>query len=346
MLNSYGWTPERQHDFATYAVAGLIPARVTAQHRSGYRLITQSGDVAGHLPASCEPPATGDWLAVEPGQDLAVIRQRLPRSSAFVRRAAGAVREGQVVAANIDVALLVASMNADFNLRRLERYLAVAYESGATPVIVLTKADLAHDPQAFIGEAEAIAFGTPVIAVSAVTGHGYEALAQRVPVARTTVLLGSSGVGKSTVVNTLAGNPLMTTAPIREDDARGRHTTTHRQLMLLPSGALILDTPGMRELGLWDAETGLSAAFSEIETLAEDCRFHDCRHGSEPGCAVQAALADGVLDAGRWRSYEKLQAELAFERRKNDPREASEHRRQWASIHKAARQRMKIKYGD
>jgi ribosome biogenesis GTPase len=318
---------------------------VIAQHRSGFRLITETGEINGHIPASGEWLVTGDWVAIQPGPEPVVIRHILPRTSTFVRRAAGTSRDAQVVAANIDVALLVTSMNADFNARRLERYLAVVYETGAQPVIVLTKADLAEDPAVFVREAEAIAFGVPVLAVSAVTGQGLEALAGHVPTGRTTVLLGSSGAGKSTLLNALAGEERMATGAVRENDARGRHTTTHRELILLPSGGLILDTPGMRELGLWEADTGLAAAFADIEALAAECRFGDCQHRTEPGCAIQAALADGGLDRGRWDSYQKLQGELAFERRKADPREAAEHRRHWASIHKAAKQRMKGKYG-
>jgi ribosome biogenesis GTPase len=345
LLNSYGWTEQRQQDFAPYLAEGLAPARVIAQHRSGFRLMAETGEINGHVPASGEWLVTGDWVAIESRPDLAVIRHILPRTSTFVRRAAGTGRDAQVVAANIDVALLVTSMNADFNARRLERYLAFTYESGAEPVIVLTKADLAEDAAAYVLEAEAIACGVPVLAISAVTGLGLETLADHVPRGRTTVLLGSSGAGKSTLLNALAGEERMATAAIRED-ARGRHTTTHRELILLPSGGLILDTPGMRELGLWEADAGLAAVFADIEALAASCRFGDCQHRTEPGCALQAALADGRLDEDRWRSYEKLQAELAFERRRSDPREAAEHRRHWASIHKAARQRTKSKYGD
>ena len=346
MLTSYGWTEQLQQEFALHAAEGLVPARVIAQHRSGYRLITEEGEADGQALASAGWPVTGDWLAIDSGQDPFAIRHILPRSSTFVRRAAGTARDGQVVAANIDTAFLVTSMNADFNVRRLERYLAVAYESGAQPVIVLTKADLAEEPAAFVAEAEAIAFGAPVLAISAVTGLGFEALAAQVQVGRTTVLLGSSGAGKSTLLNTLAGQALMATAAVRDGDARGRHTTTHRELILLPSGGLILDTPGMRDLGLFEVEAGLAAAFADIEALASDCRFGNCHHRTEPGCAVQAALADGRLDPDRWRSYEKLQAEIAFEHRKADPAIAAAHRRQWVTIHKAAKQRMKSKYGD
>jgi ribosome biogenesis GTPase len=237
-------------------------------------------------------------------------------------------------------------MNADFNARRLERYLATAWQSGAEPVVVLTKADLADDPQAAIAEAEAVAFGAPVLAVSAVTGAGMAALAAYLKPAETAVLVGSSGVGKSSLVNALAGETLMATAAIREDDARGRHTTTHRELIRLPSGALVLDTPGMRELGLVDADEGLSTTFEDIEALAEACRFGDCGHTNEPGCAVREALETGALDAGRWKSFQKLQRELAHQQRREDPVAREAHRRHWIGVHKSARAHMKAKRGD
>jgi ribosome biogenesis GTPase len=354
LLTTYGWSPALQDHFAPFAAQGLVAGRIIVQQRGGYRLATEAGEIdaraSGTLlkaASDTERPAAGDWVAVEPrpGETTALVRAVLPRRSAFIRKASGPRGGAQVVAANVDVALLVASMNADLNLRRLERYLATAYESGADPVVVLTKADLSDDPAAVVAEVEAIAFGVPVLAVSAKSGAGLEALRAQVAPGRTAVLLGSSGAGKSTLVNALLGEARMATADIREDDARGRHTTTRRELVLLPGGGLILDTPGMRELGLWDAEAGVSATFEDVEALAGRCRFSDCSHGGEPGCAVQAAIAAGDLPQARLAAYAKLQAELAYERRREDPRAAQENRKLWISRHKAARAWMKQKRG-
>ena len=354
MLTQYGWSDGLQRDFATYAAEGLKAGRVIVQQRGGYRLITEAGEAdakaAGRLMKSAEEmarPAVGDWVAYEPRKapEPAFIQHVLPRATAFVRKAAGRGTHAQVVAANVDVAFLVTSLNSDLNLRRLERYLATAHESGARPVIVLTKADLAEDVAERVAEVEAIAQGAPVLAIAAKRGEGLEAVAEHLEPGKTAVLLGMSGAGKSTLLNALAGSERMSTGEIREGDERGRHTTTHRELVLLPSGGLILDTPGMRELALWEADAGVSTLFSDIETLEAECRFSDCRHEGEPGCAVRAALADGRLDAGRWASFRKLQAELAHERRKEDPRAAQENRRLWASRHKTAKAWSKAKRG-
>ena len=354
MLTQYGWSETLQNAFATYADQGLAPGRIIVHHRGGYRLITEDGEVdaraSGALmgtASDAERPAAGDWVAVElrPGETTALVQAVLPRRTAFIRKASGPRGGAQVVAANVDVALLVASLNSDLNLRRLERYLATAYESGADPVIVLTKADLTDDPEAATAEVQAIAFDAPVLALSSKTGEGLEALRAHLSPGRTAVLLGSSGAGKSTLLNALLGEEKMDTGAIRDADERGRHTTTHRELVLLPSGGLILDTPGMRELGLWEADAGVAATFADLEALAAQCRFTDCAHGREPGCAVQAAITTGELSEDRLNAYAKLQAELAFERRKADPRVAQEHKKLWASRHKASRAWMKQKRG-
>jgi len=356
LLSKYGRSDQLQHDFQPFADQGLVPARVIVQQRNLYRLVTDAGEIEGRISGRFAHeareggyPVTGDWVAVELKGDAAVIAAILPRATAFTRMAAGTAKDLQVVAANVDMALLAASLNADLNLRRLERYLATAYESGAQPVFLLTKADACEDVAALVASVQEIAAGVPVLAVSVRTGQGLAELSTLLAPGKTAVLLGSSGVGKSTLVNALAGVEKMATKEIREDDAHGRHTTTHRELILLPSGALILDTPGMRELALWDAEAGVAAAFAEVtaevERLAEGCKFRDCAHGKEPGCAVQAALADGTLDAGRWRSFQKLQGELAHEVRKEDPRAAIEARKVWISRQKSARAWMKTKRG-
>jgi ribosome biogenesis GTPase len=355
LIRSYGWSDALQNEFAPFAARGLAPGRIVVQQRGLYGLVTDAGELSAqisgrlaHEATSGGYPAVGDWVAAaaRPAEGAATIHAVLPRRTAFVRKAADSVATEQVVAANVDVALLVASMNADLNQRRLERYLATAWQSGATPVVVLTKADIADDPEADVADAESVAFGAPVLAVSAVTGEGMEALAALLKPAETAVLVGSSGVGKSSLVNALAGQTLMATQAIREDDAHGRHTTTHRELIRLPSGALILDTPGMRELGLLDAGDGLSATFEDVEAIAASCRFSDCHHGNEPGCAVRAALESGELDRGRWMSFVKLQKELAHQERKEDRVAREAYRRQWTAVARANRARMKAKGKD
>jgi len=353
-LTTYGWSETLQDDFAPYAAEGLTPGRIVIQQRGGYRLITEAGEIDARASGALMKettdagrPTAGDWVAVEarPGETTALVRHVLPRKTAFIRKASGPRGGAQVVAANVDVAFLVASLNSDLNLRRLERYLATTYESGALPVVVLTKADLCQDIAGAVAEVATVALDAPVLAISSKTGQGLEALFDHLAPGRTAVLLGSSGAGKSTLLNALLGEEKMDTGAIREADERGRHTTTHRELVLLPSGGLILDTPGMRELGLWEADAGVSETFADIEALAGACRFSDCRHEKEPGCAVRAAIEAGTLDEGRWRSFQKLQAELAFERRKEDPRAAQENKKLWASRHKAARAWMKQKRG-
>ena len=354
MLNRYGWSDALQQEFAVHSASDLAPARVIVQQRGLYLLATPLGEAAArlsgrfaHEAADGGYPVAGDWVAaaLRPEEASATIHHLLPRRSAFVRKAVGSGGTAQVVAANVDVALLVTSFNADLNARRIERYLANAWDSGACPVIVLTKADLCHgrERDALKARIEAVALGVPVHAVSAVTGEGLDHLRACIAPGRTAALLGSSGAGKSSLVNALAGAPLMATQAIREDDARGRHTTTHRELVLLPDGRLILGTPGMRELGLWEADAGVAATFADIEALARRCRFSDCAHEAEPGCAVQAALADGSLDGGRWRSWAKLQRELARAARKGDPRERAAARKIWIprARHNRARNRQR-----
>ncbi len=353
MLESHGWSEALRVEFIPHAAAGLAPGRVITQQRGAYGLATAAGEsrgeISGRLARDAEAggyPAVGDWVAAEPaaGGGPAIIQHVLPRRTAFTRKAPGGGL--QVVAANVDTAFLVASLNADLNLRRLERYLAAAWASGATPVVLLTKADLCADVAAAVAGIEAIAPGAPVHALSSLTGDGLRALDAYLAPGRTAVMVGSSGAGKSTLANALLGAERMATAAIREDDARGRHTTSHRELILLPGGGLLLDTPGMRELALWDADEGVSAAFEDIEALALTCRFGDCSHSNEPGCAVRAALESGGLDSARWRGFQKLGRELAHLQAREDPALRAAERRKWIQLNKAGKARAKAKDRD
>jgi ribosome biogenesis GTPase len=342
VIQSYGWSEALQQTFAPFEARGLIPGRVTVQQRGLLTLVTPAGEVAADLSGRFVHeaglgghPVAGDWVACalrDGGQ--ATIHALLPRSGAFTRQGQHNV---QVVAANVDVALLTASLNADLSLRRLERYLANTYESGAVPVVVLTKADLCEDPDELVAAVEGVAFGAPVICVSSRTGDGLEELRSHLKPGRTAVLLGSSGTGKSTLVNALAGEELMATQEIIEEGARGKHTTTHRELILLPSGALVLDTPGMREIGVLGTDEGIGETFGDIDALGEQCRFHDCKHQTEPGCAVKAAIDAGELDEDRLRSYRKLQRELAFEARKENRALHAAEKAKWVAITKSNR---------
>ncbi len=353
-LAPYGWSPALQTQFQIHRDShpgqDLIPGRVVVQQRGLVRLVTPLGELSAglagrlvHEAAAGDLPVAGDWVAVTPHPDGsgATIHYVLPRVTAFVRLASGPGGGLQVVAANVDIALITASLNADLSLRRIERYLATTWESGATPVVVLTKSDLCQDVETLKAQVESVAVGAPVHAVSALTGEGLDAITGLLRAGQTAVLLGSSGAGKSTLVNALAGQSVMATQAIIEEGARGRHTTSHRELVLLPSGGMLLDTPGMRELGLWDSDAGLSATFADIEALAARCRFHDCAHETEPGCAIRAGLEDGTLDPARWRSFQKLQRELAHLDRREDPIARIEARRVWIKRTKDYRARKK-----
>ena len=348
-LQSLGWDSSFADAFEPYEREGLVPGRVASQHRGVYEILTESGAFTAqstgalvHAAAAGGVPAVGDWVALHvPTDGHALVHAVLPRRTQFVRKAATGTSnrtEHQVLAANVDTVFLVSALGRDFNVRRIERYVATAWESGGAPVVVLTKLDLASPVEADTArlEVEAIAIGVPVHTVSAVTGDGVDALEAYLAPGRTVALLGSSGVGKSTLVNRLAGRDVLATQALRPD-GRGRHTTTHRELVPLPGGALLMDTPGLRELQLWDVDSGLERTFDDIATLAATCRFSDCAHASEPGCAVRLALADGSLDAERWSSYLKLQGELRANAVRQDARLASEERKKRRAFERSRR---------
>jgi ribosome biogenesis GTPase len=319
LLHRLGWDDGWEATFAEHRAAGLVPARVAVQHRGAYDLIHEEGEqrasAANRLVREEGLPAVGDWIGIDLTSNL--IEALLPRRTSISRKEVWQATREQVLAANVDIAFLVQALPLDFNLRRLERYLAMAWESGAQPIVLLTKTDLVDDVQRYLDEVDTVTLGScPVHAVSARTGDGLDELRDWLQLNKTAVLLGSSGVGKSTIVNALVGEELLATREVREDDQMGRHTTTRRELILVPSGGVVLDTPGIRELQLWDAD--LEQTFGDVEEIGRRCRFSDCNHDREPGCAIREALADGSLASDRWQSYVKLQRELeAIEARRN-----------------------------
>jgi ribosome biogenesis GTPase len=353
-LHDAGWTLALAADFAARGAGGLEPARVAAELNHIYRIWTDAGEqlaeASGKLRHEAagrhEMPAVGDWVAFTPDPQgfRARIETVLPRSSVFTRKVAGSETRQQVVAANIDTVFLVSALDRDFNPRRVERYLLLAAQSGAQPVVILNKADLAgaHLDEA-VGVIREIARGVPVLALSAKSGLGLDALDPYLAPGQTVALLGSSGVGKSSLINTLAGADLLKTKTVRERDDRGRHTSTHRQMVRLPGGALLIDTPGMRELQLWDVGETLNETFDDVEAIAVGCRFRDCRHQQEPGCAVKAAVAAGTLPRDRYDAFIKLAAEReAFEAR-HDERALIDQKRRSRIGAKALRSRLKEK---
>jgi len=323
-LGALGWNPE----LAEQLEPGLAPGRVVAAHRAAYDVQTADGNVRTRLPGRLLHEnldvAVGDWVGLGDG----LIRTVLPRRSAIVRQMAGRTAEKQTLAANVDLAFVVTSLGPELEPRRIERYLVTIWESGAIPEIVLTKADRMEDPWEYVAAVEAVAIGIPVHVVSGLTGQGCDALRARLQPGVTAVLIGSSGVGKSTLVNRFAGTDRMAVQETRADDDEGRHTTSHRELIELPGGGLLIDTPGIRELQLWDGG-GIDEAFADVEDLAATCRFNDCSHESEPGCAVNAALESGALAQERYDSWRKLQRELRAIAIRADARLRREEKRKW-----------------
>jgi ribosome biogenesis GTPase len=322
MLLSLGWNDALAQAFARFAADELVPARVSVAYGATFRVITAEGDyladITGRMRHEAQGrrdlPAVGDWVAVKPttiAGGRATIQGILPRTSIFSRKAAGTDTTEQILATNVDTALLMTAFDQDLNLRRIERYLALTWESGAAPVILVNKSDLSDEVETLRAEVDRIALGVPVLAISAKQNEGLDALAPYLIPGRTLVVLGSSGVGKSTLINRLMGEEHFKTREVRDDDHRGRHTTTHRELVVLPSGAILIDTPGMRELQLWSADAGMAGAFDDIAALAADCYFADCQHATEPKCAVKQAVERGEMPADRLANFHKLQAEQA-----------------------------------
>ena len=347
-LEELGWSPFFADAFQPYRRQDTIPARVAARHHGPCELLTELGPLGG-VPSGrldeAELPAVGDWVVARPldGERKALIEAVLPRRSAFTRKEAWERTVEQVVAANVDIVFVVSAFGHDLNPRRMERYLIGAWESGAKPVIVLNKADLSDDPAAEAAPIEAVAFGVPVHAVSATTGDGLDLLQRYVVPGSTAALLGSSGVGKSTLVNRLAGERVMKVRDLRQD-GRGRHTTTHRELVPLSGGGLLLDTPGMRELQLWAGEEALDSTFEDVVRLFRHCRFNDCAHEREPGCAVQAALRDGTLQQERYDSWRKLQRELRWLEVRRNARLRAEARKEIRRFSRDVKNRKKVRF--
>ena len=343
-LNQLGWNSELEEAFLPYKETGFTAGRVGLEHKESYRIFTEAGILLGEISGKMrfesakrdDFPAVGDWVVIQarPEEKRATIHSILPRKSKFSRKAAGLTTEEQIIAVNVDTLFIVTALNYDFNPRRVERFMIMAWESGANPVIVLSKADLCENPEEKVREMESVAFGVPIIVISAKENIGLERIADCIKPGQTVALLGSSGVGKSTLINTLAGEEIQKVQDIREDDGKGRHTTTHREMVLLPNGGVLIDTPGMREFQLWEADEGLEHSFQDIESLAEQCLFRDCRHQSEPQCAVQAAISSGELDQKRYESYLKLQRELAYIERKTNQKVRLEDKKKWKSISK------------
>ena len=352
-LTTLGWDKFFATNFESYAGSDYTVGRVALEHKNLFRVYTQQGDVLAEISGKLrheavnrsDLPAVGDWVVIRsrPDTDRVTIHAVLPRRTSFIRKIAGSRTEEQIVGANIDTLFLLTSLNQDFSLRRIERYLVIAWESGANPIIILSKSDL-HDRVAdAMTEVQSIARGVPIHAISIVTGYGLRDVAQYFKGGQTVAMLGSSGVGKSTLINHLAGVDHLKVQTVREHDDRGRHTTTHRELILLPAGGLVLDTPGMRELQLWDGDESLPLVFDDIEAFAGQCFFSDCLHQDEPRCAVREALVAGTIDSERYQSYGKLQKELKYLARRRDKLSEITEKKKWKKLSRLASERARLK---
>ena len=357
-LAALGWNDSFAQAFAPYAAEGCTPGRVTLELKGYYEVTGETGAKLGSCSgkfintarSQADFPAIGDWVAVTPqeGEEARVhIHGVLPRRTKFSRKAAGLEEVEQIVAANVDTVFLVSALDGNYHLHRLERYLAAAWSSGAQPVILLNKADLADDDSSALRtEIATVAPAVPVFIVSAQTRRGLKALAPYLTPGSTIALLGSSGVGKSTLINRLVGENLQDTGDVRDVDGKGRHTTTQRELLVAPNGVIVIDTPGMREMQPWDAAAGVDEAFADVTALTRQCRFTDCSHTVEPGCAIQAALANGTLEGARWQSYLRLGRATAHEVRRTDRAAQQQHKSHHKKLTKSLRQRVREKSGE
>ena len=354
-LPELGWDAFWEKAFEPYKPQGFVPTRIAREEKELYLVYSEQGELSAEVTgrfrheakSRSDYPAVGDWVAVQPlpGEERAMIHALLPRRTKFSRKVASVKTEEQVVAANVDIVFLMSGLDRDFNLRRLERYLVLTWDSGARPVILLNKSDLCSDLAVKVAETESVAFGAPVHPVSARENQGLEALLPYLGPGSTVALLGSSGVGKSTLINRLLGEERQATGELRED-GKGRHITSTRELLFLPTGGLVIDNPGMRELQMWGDEEALKGGFEDIEALAAQCRFRDCRHEKELGCAVQEALSEGRLDSGRYRNYLKMQRELRFLARRQDQRLRQEEKAKWKKITQWQKAREKARRPD
>lgn len=340
----FGFSEDIQSQAAAMAEEGLFTGRISAEHRESYKLFTTQGEIAAIVSGRFRNdahsredfPAVGDWVLFEyyDGQTKALIHKVLPRKSKFSRKVAGKETQEQVIASNVDFAFIVCALNYDFNLRRIERYLSMVWQSGAMPVVILTKTDLCDDAEVKKAEVQNIAFGVDVHAISNISSDGIKMLHKYFEGNKTVVLLGSSGVGKSSLINNLAQGTVMKVGELRSNMDKGRHTTTHKQMIILPEGGLIIDTPGVRELQLWDAQEGIQHTFNDIEEFAQHCKFADCTHADEPGCAVKQAVQEGNLDSARFENYLKVQKEQAYLIKRQTQSSAKMEKDKWKSIHK------------
>ena len=351
-LEDLGWGPFFQQQLNGEATASFVPARVAEEMKGAYRLYCERGDLTASLSGRLRHealtrdavPTAGDWvlITIRPGEQAAVIHRVLGRRTKLSRKVAGERTDEQVLAANVDKVFVVAALNEEFNVRRIERYLAAIWQSGAKPAVLLNKADLCDEANAFVRRTEAIAPGVPVLATSTVTGLGVDVMRDQIDSRETAAFAGSSGAGKSSLINCLLSEDRQVVRDIRAD-GKGRHATTSRQIFILPGGGVVIDTPGLRELGLWEVEEGLERTFSDIGSLARECTFRDCRHASEPGCAVREAIEEGALPEERYASYRKLEREREFTARRQDKALEIAEKKKWRRIQMSNRQRMRFR---